>query len=173
MSLSLRDLIKKMLTRAEKRLTLNEILEHPWVKDTIEKPVQLKLDFNQMKSVTKFSKLKTIVTGFLSAQLPAREIEPLAELFKSIDTNHDGFISVTEMENALKKEGYHPDSKELHAMMKSMDLDKNGKINYNEFIASMVGDEFCQQTDYLEYIFKYFDADKNGKISEKELQLSI
>ena len=93
-----------------------------------------------MKQMTKFSKLRSVVVAFLSAQLPAREIQPLAELFKSLDTNHDGFISVTQMEKALENEGQKFDSKELHKIMKSMDLDKNGKINYNEFIASMLGD---------------------------------
>jgi calcium-dependent protein kinase len=99
----LRDLIRRILVPVDKRLTLDQILEHPWVKANIEKPLKLKLDFNRMKRVTRFSKLKAMVVAFLCAQFPAKEIEPLAELFKSIDTNNDGFLSVTEMENALNK----------------------------------------------------------------------
>ena len=162
-----------MLVPVDKRLTLDQILEHPWIRIAIEKPIKLKVDFKKMKKMTKFSKLRSVVVAFLCAQLPAREIEPLAELFKSLDLNHDGYISVTEMEKALDKEGEKYNSKELHAIMKSMDLDKNGKINYNEFVASMLSDEFCQQKDYLEFIFNFFDADKNGKISIKELKMSI
>lgn len=99
----LRDLIKRILVPVEKRLSLDQILEHPWVKVGVEKPIKLnsKLDFAKMKKTTKFSKLKSVVSAFLCAQLPSKDIEYLADQFKAIDTNHDGYISVTEMEKAL------------------------------------------------------------------------
>ena len=100
----LRDLIRRILVPVQKRLSLDQILEHPWVKVPIEKPIKInKLDLGKMKKATNFSKLKSVVVAFLCAQLPSKDIEHLADQFKAIDTNHDGFISVTEMENALKK----------------------------------------------------------------------
>lgn len=68
----LRDLIKRMLVPVDKRLTIDQILEHPWVRIAIEKPVKLKVDFKKMKKTTKFSKLRSVVVAFLCAQLPAR-----------------------------------------------------------------------------------------------------
>lgn len=61
----------------------------------VDKAPQLKLDFAKMKQVGKFTKLKTVFLAFISSQLPAREIEGLAQLFRQIDQNNDGFLSVT------------------------------------------------------------------------------
>ena len=68
----LRDLLKRILVAPEKRLTLDQILEHPWVRISVEKPIKLKVDFEKMKKMTKFSKLRSVVVAFLCAQLPAR-----------------------------------------------------------------------------------------------------
>ena len=64
--------MRRILVPAEKRLSLDQILEHPWVRITIEKPISLKVDFKKMKKMTKFSKLRSVVVAFLCAQLPAR-----------------------------------------------------------------------------------------------------
>lgn len=126
-----------------------------------------------MKDVVSFSKLKTLFLAFISAQMPAKEVQQLAMLFKQIDKNNDGYLSVTEIQNILKDDGTNTTYAELHSVLKSMDLDKNGKINYNQFIAGMISDEYCQKKDYVESIFHYFDNDKNGKISRHQLQESI
>lgn len=86
----------------QKRLTLDQILEHPWVKAGISSFPRRNLNFNRMCEVVTFSKLKSVVASFISSQLPAKEIEQNSDLFKQIDTSNDGYISVTEMEHALK-----------------------------------------------------------------------
>lgn len=63
-----------------------------------------------MKDVISFSKLKAVVSALISASLPSKELEQLSFLFKQIDHNNDGFLSVTEIENALKSEKVFTDS---------------------------------------------------------------
>ena len=167
----LRDLISKILAPVEKRLSLDEILKHPWVAKGNEiKKLEPVLDYKKMKKFSTFSRLKAVVLAFIASQLPTKEIEPQSELFKYVDINNDGYLSVDEVDKILKKQGIKPSSQELHATMKSIDMDKNGKISFNEFIASMLPDEYCMRKDYLDYIFKYFDKDGNGKIGKDELK---
>ena len=167
----LRDLISKILTPVEKRLSLDEILKHPWITKGNEiKKLEPVLDYKKMKKFSTFSRLKAVVLAFIASQLPTKEIEPQSELFKYVDINNDGYLSVDEVEKILKKQGIKPSSQELHATMKSIDMDKNGKISFNEFIASMLPDDYCMRKDYLDYIFKYFDKDGNGKIDRDELK---
>jgi hypothetical protein len=45
----LRDLIRKILVPVEKRLTLDQILEHPWVRVPIPKIPRIPVDINRMK----------------------------------------------------------------------------------------------------------------------------
>jgi len=163
-------LIAKILTPVEKRLSLDEILKHPWVQKGNEiKKLEPLLDYKKMKKFATYSRLKAVVLAFIASQLPTKEIEPQSELFKYIDSNNDGYLSVDEVERILKKQGINPSHQELHATLKSIDMDKNGKINFNEFVASMLPDDYCRRKDYLDYIFKYFDKDCSGKIGKEEL----
>lgn len=49
LSVLLRDLIRKILMPVEKRLTLDQILEHPWIKMGITQLPRAKLNFNRMR----------------------------------------------------------------------------------------------------------------------------
>lgn len=170
----LRDLVSKILAPVDKRLNLDQILKHPWVQKGNEiKKLEPILDYKKMQKFSTFSRLKAVVLAFIASQLPTKEIEPQSELFKFIDTNNDGYLSVDEIENILKKQGIKTTHQELHSTLKSIDMDKNGKINFNEFVASMLPDDYCLRKDYLDYIFKYFDQDCNGKIGKDELHGQI
>lgn len=158
----------------ENRLSMDQILNHPWVQlGNQHKGMDLVLDYKKMKKFSNFSRLKAVVLAFISSQLPCKEIEHLSLLFKQIDSNNDGYLSVDEIERTLKKQGIKPTYNELHYVLKSIDMDKNGKINFNEFVASMLHDDYCLRKDYLDYIFKYFDQDKSGKIGKEELHHQI
>jgi hypothetical protein len=73
LSPTLRDLLDTILVPKEKRITLDEILAHPWMQETTT--VQNKaliLDFAKMKSFANCSKLKAVSLAFIAAQLPAK-----------------------------------------------------------------------------------------------------
>ena len=75
LSPQLRDLLGKLLTPIEKRLTMDQILSHPWIqKANSIQTMDLLLDYKKMKKFANFSKLKAVVLAFISAQLPCKEI---------------------------------------------------------------------------------------------------
>jgi Ca2+-binding EF-hand superfamily protein len=59
-----------------------------------------------------------------------KEVEKLGQLFRKIDINHDGFITIDELKLALSDESAWIDAKDLRNLMDSIDVDKNGKLNY-------------------------------------------
>lgn len=61
----------------------------------------LPIDFKKLQSFSKFSKvflslkkLKTLSVTFIASQIPEKEIHELGLVFKQIDTNSDGYITV-------------------------------------------------------------------------------
>jgi calcium-dependent protein kinase len=128
-------LIKKILVPKEKRLSLNQILDHPWMKSGKASTVPLQLDFKKLKEFSKFSKLKTLSVSFIASQIPEKQIHELGLLFKQIDANCDGYITVDELKSAFDRQHENANLNELKALMDSIDTDKNGMINYNEFVA--------------------------------------
>lgn len=114
--------------------------------------------------------LKKLTATFVASQMSEKDVEKLGELFRKIDANHDGFISIDELKLALSDEGNWFEMKELKQLMDSIDVDKNGKINYTEFLASSLEKEELFKTENLKKMFKLLDKDGNGEIDRNELR---
>ena len=70
-SLLVIDLIKKMLSPQNNRISLEEIFRHPWMK--IEpKKIKYKVDLSCIVKYSKFSKMKQIVAGYLASEMTAK-----------------------------------------------------------------------------------------------------
>lgn len=92
-----KDLIKKCLCIPEKRLKASGILDHPWVKETGGPRSNLKLNFNAMKNFTSHEKIKKVALTYIASQLSESEIIELGKLFKSLDKNNDGVLTLDEI----------------------------------------------------------------------------
>ena len=91
-----------MLKPAEERITVDQIFQHPWMTVKSNKN-PLKVDFKLMASFSKFSKIKTIAASYIASQMTAKEIGNLEKLFKELDENHDGYLSLDELHKYMLK----------------------------------------------------------------------
>ena len=96
-------MLKKLLAKEAERPNASEVFEHSWLKKKQNAPF-MKLNFNKLASFSKFSKMKTLAVTYIASQLPEKEIEKLATLFKQLDLNHDGFLSMEELRIAFERQ---------------------------------------------------------------------
>ncbi len=68
-------------------------------------------------------------------------MEKLGNIFKQIDKDKNGTISIEELKHALDTEKDSSVLHQLKEMMDSIDTDKDGTINYTEFLASVMDKE--------------------------------
>ena len=162
------DLIKKMLTPEAKRLTAQEVLEHPWFKKVETQP-EIQLDFNtdKFKNYIHMNHLKKIVLTYIATRLKDNEVKHLRETFEAFDKNSDGSITLEELREGLTKMG--GDTSNVDEIFKSMDTDKSGKIDYTEWLAATLDEKSYLKEARLFEVFKAFDKDESGKISKEEL----
>ncbi|KAJ4840088.1 Calcium-dependent protein kinase 20 [Turnera subulata] len=172
---SAKDLVRKMLVREpKKRLTAHEVLCHPWVQvegDAPDKPLDSAV-LTRLKQFSAMNKIKKIAIRVIAESLSEEEIAGLKEMFKMIDTDNSGHITMEELKIGLEKVGAILKDSEIHGLMQAADIDNSGSIDYGEFIAAMLHLNKVQKEDHLYAAFSYFDKDGSGYITKDELQLA-
>ncbi|KAE9619530.1 putative protein kinase CAMK-CDPK family [Lupinus albus] len=170
---SAKDLVRRMLIRdPKKRLTAHEVLCHPWVQVggvAPDKPLDSAV-LSRLKQFSAMNKLKKIAIRVIAESLSEEEIAGLKEMFRMIDTDNSGQITLEELKNGLERVGSVLKDSEINWLMQAADVDNSGTIDYGEFIAAMIHLNKVQKEDHLFAAFSYFDKDGSGYITKDELQ---
>ena len=94
-----------------RRYTAEQLLQHEWITSmTTQGAAETALPRNQLLEIgqnaiefNRTSRLQSSIICFLVGLRRNKEdIAQLRKLFQAIDTNHDGFITLDEMQNSLK-----------------------------------------------------------------------
>ncbi|CAK68017.1 unnamed protein product (macronuclear) [Paramecium tetraurelia] len=166
---SCKDLISKMICKPEKRIKSHDVLTHPWMKQQHPAGSFLSVNYQSLKNFTNFNRLKKVTLTYIASQLSEQEITELGKLFKQLDKNGDGVLTMEELTHGLtglKKESQN----EIMGVIKSIDTDGSGAVNYTEFLAATIEKSVYMKQEKLFQAFKMFDLDGSGKISRDELK---
>lgn len=163
-SAQLKDLISKILVEPDKRPTAAQILDHPWVKSK-SSTEPLTFNFNALKTFCSYSKFKKLAVTLIATQLQEKDILELGKVFKQIDKNGDGMISLEELKHALETQKDKATLGELKKLMDCIDNDHSGSINYTEFIASCLEQSTIAREDNMLMAFRMLDVNGDGKVS--------
>uniref|UniRef100_A0A2C9V7T7 non-specific serine/threonine protein kinase n=1 Tax=Manihot esculenta TaxID=3983 RepID=A0A2C9V7T7_MANES len=170
---SAKDLVRRMLVRdPKKRMTAHEVLCHPWVQvDGVapDKPLDSAV-LTRLKQFSAMNKFKRIAIRVIAESLSEEEIAGLKEMFRMIDTDNSGHITLEELKTGLEKVGANLKDAEITGLMQAADIDNSGTIDYGEFIAAMLHLNKITKEDHLFAAFSYFDKDGSGYITQDELQ---
>ncbi|CAL0302142.1 unnamed protein product [Lupinus luteus] len=171
-----RDLVSKMLNSDPKqRLTAYEVLNHPWIKEDGEAP-DLPLDnavLNRLKQFRAMNQFKKVALRVIAGCLSEEEIMGLKEMFKGMDTDNSGTITIEELKQGLAKQGTKLSEQELKQLMGAADADGNGTIDYDEFITATMHMNRMNREEHLYTAFQYFDKDNSGFITTEELEQAL
>ena len=103
----------------------------------------------------------------IAIQASPDDISELKDVFKALDKNGDGKITLAELEVGL---GHKQNSSYLMDLLKGADTDGSGNIDYTEFITATLDAQTYLRDDYLKTAFDMFDTDKSGKICKNEIK---
>ncbi|AQK96755.1 Calcium-dependent protein kinase, isoform 2 [Zea mays] len=144
-----KDLVKKMLRQDPKeRLTAAEIL-------------------------SKTTVLLLLCMLVVAENLSDEEIMGLKEMFRSLDTDNSGTITLEELRSGLPKLGTKISESEIKQLMEAADVDGNGTIDYAEFISATMHLNRLEKEDHILKAFEYFDKDHSGYITVDELEEAL
>ncbi|XP_030522240.2 calcium-dependent protein kinase 34 [Rhodamnia argentea] len=171
-----KDLVRKMLNSDPKqRLTAFQVLSHPWIKEDGEAP-DTPLDnavLNRLKQFRAMNKFKKAALRVIAGCLSEEEIMGLKEMFKGMDTDNSGTITLEELKQGLSKQGTRLSEYEVKQLMEAADADGNGTIDYDEFITATMHMNRMDREEHLYTAFQYFDKDNSGFITTEELEQAL
>ena len=129
-----------------------------------DKPLISSKHLSSLKSFSKSAKLKKAALTYLASRSVDRDIQAEMAIFKKLDKNNDGYITLKELKSGMKG---IPNLEEVSRILNSIDTDKNGAINYNEFIAATIDTEKLvnSKEDQCADAFQVFDKNGDGKIT--------
>ncbi|XP_062208634.1 calcium-dependent protein kinase 2 [Phragmites australis] len=171
-----KDLVRKMLTAdPKKRISAYDVLNHPWIKEDGEAP-DTPLDnavMSRLKQFRAMNQFKKAALRVIAGCLSEEEIRGLKEMFKSMDADNSGTITVDELRRGLAKQGTKLTEAEVEQLMEAADADGNGTIDYGEFITATMHMNRMDREEHLYTAFQYFDKDNSGCISKDELEQAL
>ncbi|XP_012574838.1 calcium-dependent protein kinase 2-like [Cicer arietinum] len=171
-----KDLVSKMLNSDPKqRLTAYEVLNHPWIKEDGEapdKPIDNAV-LNRLKQFRAMNQFKKVALKVIAGCLSEEEIMGLKEMFKGMDTDNSGTITIEELKQGLAKQGTKLSEQEVKQLMEAADADGNGTIDYDEFITATMHLNRMNREEHLYTAFQYFDKDNSGFITTEELDQAL
>ncbi|KAK3035970.1 hypothetical protein RJ639_031143 [Escallonia herrerae] len=162
-----KDLVRKMLhSDPKQRLTAFQVLSHPWIKEDGEAPDTL-LDnavLGRLKQFRAMNKFKKVALRVIAGCLSEEEIMGLKQMFKGMDADNNGTITLEELKQGLAKQGTKLSEYEVKQLMEAADADGNGTIDYDEFITATMHMNRMDREEHLYTAFQYFDKDHSGPL---------
>jgi len=177
-----KDFIAYCLTyKEDKRPSAEEALTHPFLKKCRRQSE--KADKNRHGSLqqslenleqfsSRHSKLKQATCAIMASQLLSQEEkDEIDDIFRHLDTDHDGALDRDDLKRGYKQyfERELSDS-ELDNVVEQVNFSGSGKIEYSEFaIAILMAQDKVGETK-LKAAFNVFDDDGKGHMSAEDIK---
>ncbi|KAI5433345.1 Calcium-dependent protein kinase 17, variant 2 [Lathyrus oleraceus] len=149
--------------------------DHPWIKEDGEAP-DTPLDnavLNRLKQFRAMNQFKKVALKVIASCLSEEEIMGLKQMFKGMDTDNSGTITIEELKQGLAKQGTRLSEQEVKQLMEAADADGNGIIDYDEFITATMHMNRMNREEHVYTAFQYFDKDNSGYITIEELEQAL
>ncbi|KAG6412898.1 hypothetical protein SASPL_125593 [Salvia splendens] len=169
---SAKSLVRQMLEPdTEKRLTAEQVLEHPWIQNAKKAPNVPLGDIvrARLKQFSGMNRFKKKALRVIAEHLSVEEVEIIRDMFALMDTDDDGKVTFEELKAGLRKVGSQLADPEIRLLMDVADVDGNGVLDYGEFVAVTIHLQRMENDEHFRKAFTFFDKDGSGYIELDEL----
>jgi calcium-dependent protein kinase len=168
-----KDFIYKLLeVDPSKRLTATTALEDPWIvasRAAVPKEVSIEV-VTALKRFRRVSKFRRCCMKMLAWSLSNEERAKVRNDFLSLDADHSGGITLSELKHVMIDKLHVADELETLQVFEALDYNHDQEIHYSDFLAAMVDSQINLNEQHLNAVFRRFDADHTGYITLDNLK---
>ena len=163
-----KDFINKALQKDIKnRLTVDEALNHPWIKKfSINNLDQSLINEDSIILFIQFSKRPALhkeIFYFFAKISNETDIVDYKNVFNSFDANNKGCLSKEDLKTGLEKNKIDIDEDTLDCIFKGLDFHNSGRISYSEFLAVMVSSKNFNKEEKIKSVFNLLRESEQNK----------
>lgn len=179
-----KNFIGRMLKRdPTQRLGAAEALQHPWIVENTRPAPQPRRQADRRRSsiavasrsvafikYRDMQKLKKSALGWLATNSTNDDIEALKGIFKKIDVNNDGTITLEELDECLKDAHFSAKvTSDLKTLRRDLSVSKEDSLNWRDFIALMMDKNLVMKEDNLRMVFDHFKSSDQDHITISDI----
>jgi calcium-dependent protein kinase len=142
-------------------------MQHAWLeeqlgldKDKKNKERSLSLVNTRTGEFTKYlamKKLRKAALGYIATNLTNDEVGKLEEIFRAMDTNGDGTISMTDLDDAISQGNFnHHIQADLRKLRTDFAISDENTLNWKTFVASTMDKSLAMRSDNMRVAFDHF-----------------
>jgi len=169
-----KDLCRKLLQKdPSKRLTANEALQHPWVKEDETTDARKAATVQRLQLFGTYSKFKQVVLYRIAKELALPEVCELKKTWDKMNFDNVEKMGTVRLLDGLELDGYTLGEREGSDLLKRIDVLNTGGLTFDEFSAAILDwTEIGEDKRYKQLckqVFDDFDHKKDGVITADEL----
>eukprot|EP00804_Cyclotella_cryptica_P026798 CCRYP_007984-RA/>CCRYP_007984-RA protein AED:0.09 eAED:0.09 QI:520/1/1/1/0.66/0.75/4/462/534 len=167
---SAKDFICNLLKREpSKRSTAAQALNHPWIQEMTmsarsRRNLRPSIIFSK-KSITfkkyrGMQKLQKAALAWIATHVTNDEVSQLRDVFRKIDKNNDGTITLKELDECIEHAHFLPGlTSDLRDLREDLSLSGEDSLKWRDFIASMIDQSQVMKEDNIRMVFEHFKKD--------------
>uniref|UniRef100_A0A7S0FJV3 Non-specific serine/threonine protein kinase n=1 Tax=Pyrodinium bahamense TaxID=73915 RepID=A0A7S0FJV3_9DINO len=169
--------VKSLLTvDPEKRLSAEQALEHPFIKDSNRRPASKGSNtgvdddiVDALRSFKEATQFRRACLSVMAWSLTNEERAQVRDAFIEIDKSRQGTITMGELKQVLGQK-FEVTDEQIKPIFEALDTSHNEEIHYSEFLAAMVSTRIAMHDDLLSATFRRFDIDNSGFITQDNMR---
>jgi len=169
-----KSLVRSMMcVKVNERRSALECLQTEWITKKQDDAEYNSVDeqiVRQMRNFLTNNRLKRVALQIIARQIHDEYVERLRNIFRSIDEDCSGCLTLDEMTEALKELDLSEASKqEMAQILICVDQDQSGTIEWTEFLAATLTKDQYLQDEVCKGAFHLLDVDEDGVLNREDL----
>eukprot|EP00271_Cylindrocystis_brebissonii_P010092 TRINITY_DN26190_c0_g1_i1.p1 TRINITY_DN26190_c0_g1~~TRINITY_DN26190_c0_g1_i1.p1 ORF type:complete len:598 (+),score=146.07 TRINITY_DN26190_c0_g1_i1:772-2565(+) len=156
----------------KQRPTAEQVLNHPWIQDAPESPLEAKVvkRFETFLALVQLKKFKKLGVRVASTTMEESEILACLEMVAKADHKRIGFVTIANLLQAVEMTAKTPALDGLKQAIQETEVVTEDYIDYEEFFAAAQQMCHIEKQENLFQAFSLYDQDLSGYISIEELE---